>query len=333
MKNLLSLFSILLSLSFCASAQKSIDTSFNFQSDPAKKLSIYIPSSYVSGTDNPLMLGLHPWNTSRWNAKSWRDTLTTFAEQNGLILICPDGGTDGKVTDPIDVAFTSAMLDSIQNWYSIDSRRKYCMGFSWGGKMTYTYGLQNIKEFCGLIPIGAAVNIREVGYMKDSIKGKPVYIIHGANDVPNSRFTPLKSAMVDGGGIVNSLLMTGVGHTIDFPNRNAILKTAFEWTDSVCTYVKPNPQDTSSSINGIQNIKSELKIFPNPVSPSSALVIQHPYSKYSSISVHSLDGKLMYEIEVNSENTNLISPVKRGLYLLQFKKNNVVSEVRNLLVE
>ncbi|MEO6191241.1 MAG: hypothetical protein ABIO44_13735, partial [Saprospiraceae bacterium] len=101
-------------------SQVRIDSSFSFQSDPAKKYSLYIPSSYKVSHANRLMLALHPLNTSRWNGQSWCDTLVSFAQQNGLILVCPDGGLDGAINDPIDTAFTSALLDSMKFWYSID---------------------------------------------------------------------------------------------------------------------------------------------------------------------------------------------------------------------
>ena len=103
-----------------AFAQERIDGTLAFQTDPAKKYSIYIPSSYDANTPNQLMLGLHPLNTSRWDAESWCDTLIQFAEMNDLLLICPDGGSDGAIDDPIDTAFTTVILDSMLQWYAVD---------------------------------------------------------------------------------------------------------------------------------------------------------------------------------------------------------------------
>ena len=138
-------------------AQQRVDGDFAFQTDPTKKYSLYIPSSYSVGTPNKMMLGLHPLNTARWNGISWCDTLINFAESNNLILVCPDGGVDGKVDDGIDTAFTSALLDSARIWYSIDIEKTYVMGFSVGGRATYTYGLNRPSIFGGYMPIGAAI--------------------------------------------------------------------------------------------------------------------------------------------------------------------------------
>ena len=162
MKNILILSIVILS-SISLFGQQRIDGNFAFQTNPAKKYSLYIPSSYNASTPNKLMLGLHPLNTSRWNAESWCDTLIGFAETNGLILVCPDGGLDGKIDDSIDTAFTSALMDSTRIWYNINSDKTYIMGFSWGGKTTYTYGLNRPAVFGGYLPIGAAItNTNEV---------------------------------------------------------------------------------------------------------------------------------------------------------------------------
>lgn len=300
-------------LSFQLISQTKIDTAFSFQTDPNKKLSIYIPSSYNGIDPNGLMLALHPWNTRRWNAKSWRDTLTFFAEKNKLILLCPDGGSDGQVDDPIDLAFTTAMLDSIKKWYKIDTRRTYCMGFSWGGKTTYTYGLSKPQTFCGYIPIGAVINIRELALVADSIKGKPIYIIHGSNDAATTSYTPIKKEMEKKGGIVNSLLMQGVGHTIDFANRNKILNTAFTWVDSVCT-IDSIPISVSPVIE-----QTEIKIYPNPIKSGANITIEG-LKKKTNAKLASTNGKTIWQGAI--KNQLAIPSHLSGNYLLILNTEN-----------
>ena len=93
-----------------------------------------------------MMLALHPLNTNRWDGEAWRDTLIDFAEANNLLVISPDGGSDGAIDDAIDTAFTTVMLDSMISWYNVDESNIYAMGFSWGGKTVYTYGLNHIDN-------------------------------------------------------------------------------------------------------------------------------------------------------------------------------------------
>ena len=220
-----------------SSAQEFIDGSFSFQTDPNKKYSLYIPSSYNADVKSPLVLGFHPWNTSNWNAQIWRDTLANFAEANSLILMCPDGGFDGQVNDPIDIDFTHALLDSVKLWYNVDSEKQYVTGFSWGGLTTYTFGLENADEFAGFMPIGAAINgTNDVSSTLSNATGKPFFIIHGSLDSPNSRFYPIRDALVNNGACVQDSLLTGVGHTVNFQGRNDLLNIGYAWLQSnACT--------------------------------------------------------------------------------------------------
>ncbi len=215
------------------SAQTRINGAFAFQNDPAKKYALYIPAAYNPAVPHKMVLGLHALNTARWNANSWCDTLVDFAAANNILLVCPDGGPDGAIDDPIDTAFTSVLLDSVAHWYNIDTNQRYIMGFSWGGLTTYSYGLNHADRFCGFLPIGAANNGAGVfnGIAKYAT-GKPFYLVHGSLDAVNISYYPALNTLNAWNANVNSLLMPGVGHTVDFPNRNQILTTAFQWLES-----------------------------------------------------------------------------------------------------
>lgn len=285
-------------ISFQLSAQQRLDGTFAFQNDPAKKYSIYVPSTYVTGTSNKMMLGLHPWNVNRWDAQSWCDTLTDFAEANSLILVCPDGGLDGQVDDAIDTAFTTALLDSMEVWYSIDTDKVYAMGFSWGGKTTYTYGLSNSDRFGGYIPIGAAINgASEFASVASNANNEAFYVIHGGSDSPNIRFTPVIGNLITNNALVESQLLPGVGHTIDFANRNTILSRAYFWVDSVnCK------QLASVSLPEYDNYTS-IDIFPNPIQVGETLSLQLnavSSSEYR-VSIINLDGKTVWNKELSLE--------------------------------
>jgi predicted esterase len=280
MKKHLLLFSILF-FAFQIFAQQRVDGNFAFQTDPAKKYSIYIPSDYDANTPHTLMLGLHPLNTNRWDGKSWCDTLIAFAEMNNLLLVCPDGGIDGAIDDPIDTAFTTALLDSMEVWYNINLEKVYAMGFSWGGKTVYTYGLNHHERFRGFMPIGAAVSIGEVAGIEPNAAWHPMYLVHGGNDSPNTRFTPLKNAMENNDACVNSILMSGVGHTIDFPNRNQILTDAFQWVDSVACL------KTTGTSSLVEN--ENLLLFPNPVSHDQILQVKIPASWFGKITMEAIN--------------------------------------------
>ena len=217
-------------LPLMAVSQTRLDETIAFMSDPAKGYSIFLPSTYDEDVSQPVFLALHPLNTRRWNAVSWTDTLSAFAETNGLVLIAPDGGADGRIDDPIDTAFTTFILDSMSRRFNLDEDEMYVIGFSWGGRTTYTYGLSNVERFAGFVPIGAAINgLNEIGGLIDRSRDKPFFVIHGSNDATNSRYFPAVAALEQNGACLRDTLMPGVGHTIDFPGRNSLLNEAYDW--------------------------------------------------------------------------------------------------------
>jgi len=237
-----------------SNAQETIDGSFEFQTDPAKKYSLYIPSTYDASVPQPLMLALHPFNVNRWDGEAWRDTLIVFAENNNLLLVSPDGGADGQIDNPIDTAFTSTLLDSVATWYNINQQEKYIMGFSWGGKTAYTYGLRRTDEFAGYLIIGAAITIGEVNGTIENASEEKFYLVHGELDNPNVRFYPFLNALEENNACFQSTILPNVGHTIDFLERNQILSDAFNWIKVFnCT-----------SSTAEESIIPNVKTWPNP---------------------------------------------------------------------
>jgi len=320
MKNLLLVLT--LSIAFSSISQTRIDGTFPFQTDPNKKYSLFIPSGYVPGTANNLMLGLHPYNPSRWNAKSWCDTLVDFAEANQLILICPDGGVDGKIDDAIDTAFTTALLDSVQKWYTINDKRIYVMGFSWGGLTTYKYGLSNPTVFAGYMPIGAAINgTSPISGILNNANNKGFYVVHGGSDSPGTRYTPLINGLNSNGAILKSILMPGVGHTIDFPNRNQILTTAYLWLDSVRT-----TQISNVSINENQLLG---KIYPTVLSQEiSQVKVEIPGIWIGqNILLYNAQGKLVSKQKISETKFFVKIPETAGVYYVVIGDSNRIEKI------
>jgi len=299
---------------FCL-AQERIDGTLPFQTDPAKKYSIYIPSEYDSNTSNKLMVGFHPFNVNRWDAISWCDTLIQFAEDNNLIMICPDGGTDGKVDDPIDLEFTTLLMDSMMTWYNIDQAKIWAMGFSWGGRTTYSYGLSNADKFAGFLPIGAAITgTDQVTGIIDNAADKPFYVIHGSNDSPSVRYTPVVEALGAAGACVETNLLSGVGHTIDFPNRNAILTEAFQWLETIaCNEV--------SAVNEMNENDIPL-VFPNPIFSGATIEL----IDWKNAILFDIEGKQIQQIQGGSLNT---SGLNSGIYFIKgtYKGRSAYSKI------
>lgn len=202
-----------------------------------------------------MVVAFHPYDTARWNSTSWRDTLLKVAEANDFILLCPDGDSLGIITDSADYAFTTRLIDSVKSWHNIDDDRVYSMGFDMGGKAVYEYGLSNASTFGGFIPVGPSISgMAFVSNVIHNAGKRPFYLVHGSADLPSASFYPAVTALLNNCAILDTLLMPGVGHTIDFPNRDLILGHAYRWVDSVNT----NPEKSNFSLIYPSNLLTVL---------------------------------------------------------------------------
>ncbi len=310
-------------------AQERIDGEFPFDVDPAKKYSLYIPSSYTIGESNKVMLALHPFNTSRWDAESWCDTLIDFAEANDLILICPDGGIDGQIDDPIDTAFTTVLIDSVANWYDLNFDKFYGIGFSWGSRGLYTYGLSHGDLIKGYIPVGAAISgTTEVNEtLQMNATGKPFYIVHGSADAPTVRFYPVRDSLISKGAIVETNLLSGIGHTIDFPDRNEILTVAFKWIDSV--------NCSALSLPKFQIKTNTIEVYPNPIVSGAPLLVHvdNQTEGVYTVQVYGIGGDLVYSVHqyLSSGQNSVLVNLKKGHYVLKVSNNESEQEIKFLV--
>lgn len=196
---------------------------------------IYEPDGYSELPVRRAMLAFHPFNPARWSASSWCDTLRSFADSTGLLLICPDGGPGGNVLDEErDTLLASMALDIYLDSFDVTAGRVYVGGFSMGGAASYVYGLANPERIAGFLVVGAAVNGTTLfGETLSNAVDRPFCILHGSADAPNVRFTPVIEALETERAILFDTLLAGVGHTIDFPNRNGLLADCFRRMDQV----------------------------------------------------------------------------------------------------
>lgn len=281
-----------------------------------KKFAILIPSKFEQGVTNAVV-AMHPLNTARWNGVSWRDTLTAFAEQNQCFLICPDGGTDGRVDDSIDTLFTSMLMESLYRLYGYNTNKVVLMGFSVGGLATYTYGLSHADKFKGFIPIGAAINgTTEIENLAKNAKDKIFYLIHGSEDDLNNRFLPAKSLLIESKACVKDSVLNGVGHTIDFTNRNEILSHAYQ-------YILTN----SCMTTDIQT-ESEIEVLNIQNPASQQIFIPESLSRFSMTLLNSF-GQNICKLHTGE---NAISHLTPGVYFLRIEHGSKVN-IQKIVIE
>lgn len=331
-----------------------IDSSFAFQSNPAKEYSLYIPSSYVETTPNRLLVALHPW--SALGADGWCDHLMNFAELNNLILACPQGESDayggedlylGAITEPMDTAFTNALIDTVMRHYNIDPDRIYLGGFSWGGLRTYHYGLANTDRFAGYLPIGAYIQPgfrRFIDILTVNAQDKPFYMVHGSADYLQTCVYEMVDQLTSEGATVAYSILEGASHqqTITHPEFVTALTTAISWLDSMVTqtptsrFGEPFPE-TARQIHLFEN-------FPNPFNPSTTVRFALDEVRHTDLSIFNLQGQHVrtlthaylergeYSVVWDGRNESG-QDVNAGLYICRLSTSSGSQSLKMLLLE
>ncbi|MBK7810739.1 MAG: hypothetical protein IPI50_05765 [Saprospiraceae bacterium] len=285
-------------------AQSRLEGSFFFKGE-LKQYSLFIPENWEPGMN--AVLAFHPLNTTRWNSTSWCDTLVSFAKDQTVLLICPDGGVDGRVDDPVDLEFTSALLDSTDLWYQFNTDSLVALGFSWGARTVYTYGLANPSRFRGLIAIGAAIEgTNQLNGLESGAKFKNIFIIHGTNDDVNNRYWPAKQFFSKTQSCYKDSLLRGIGHTIDFTNRNSIIAHAYKFTLRNECLISSISEETMIEKMGISFLQNTLTLF-------SDMDTEIPFI------VFDLYGKRLFGGFKSARIQSFSHPLKPGIYLIKLQ--------------
>jgi polyhydroxybutyrate depolymerase len=144
---------------------------------------VQLPSTYSATKPYPVVFQFHPLGGSAQQA------LTEYRISTGLpdaIYVTPQGLTDSNGnagwanTNGVDIAFTKAMLASVQSTYCVDNTRIFSVGFSYGGMMSFAVGCELSDTFRAIAPMSGAL----YSDFRCSGTGHPIAMFgtHGLND-------------------------------------------------------------------------------------------------------------------------------------------------------
>lgn len=187
----------------------------------SQRYSLYLPEEGAAG----MMLAFHPLHSGRWNSASWRDHLSAFARQNRLLLICPDGGPDGRTGDPADLYLAEWLLDSLRG-RMIRPLPLYVLGASWSVRAALKFSLRERPQACFLAS-SSLYGIDEFADRAPLLRGLKCFLIHGKLDALDTRFFPLRDALFRAGLCVDHLLVDQAGHEVEETTSAQVLQRAF----------------------------------------------------------------------------------------------------------
>lgn len=172
---------------------------------------LYIPESYDSTQNVPLLFVLHGFGGEASKFVSEAD-FRTIANQNNIIVVYPQGSEldgwphwnaalnskDNKSTVD-DFGFFETLIDKLSSTYSIDSKRVYTCGYSNGGFMSFALGCFKSDRFAAVGSISGTMLEESYNECTPS-HPTPVIVFHGTNDnvVPyagGEGFTPIENVL------------------------------------------------------------------------------------------------------------------------------------------
>jgi len=143
-------------------------------------------------TAMPLVICLHGYGDTITNFMSYNQ-MNLVSDTAGFLVAYPQARTNRAWNSGIstnagyptgeedDVAFISAMIDSVMTNYWVDSTRIFCCGSSNGGFMSFKMACQLSNRICAIGSVGGLMSEGIVEGCK-STHAMPVIMIHGTED-------------------------------------------------------------------------------------------------------------------------------------------------------
>lgn len=124
----------------------------------ARTYYVYLPTNYNASQSYPLVFQFHPMGGNAEQAINLPSIRSSFP----AIYVTPqgltsNGNTGWPNTNGQDIAFTKAMLSSIESSYCVDTARIFSTGFSYGGMMSFAVGCEMSDVFRAIAPMSGAL--------------------------------------------------------------------------------------------------------------------------------------------------------------------------------
>lgn len=151
---------------------------------------LYVPAIYNGSTLVPLVLNLHGYTSNNQQQEFYGD-FRPIADTANFLVVHPNGTMDpngnrfwntfnsGSAVD--DVAFLSALIDTLQATYNIDPNRIYSTGMSNGGFMSYTLACELNDRIAAIASVTGSMTAANLAACQPA-RPVPVMEIHGTAD-------------------------------------------------------------------------------------------------------------------------------------------------------
>lgn len=292
-----------------------------------RNVSLFIPGDYNPSKKYQLILALHGFNQS---SQQIRTVVQNALSDGQRIIICPDGNGSRhddefpdfengyRVTQEIELLHT--VLDSAFQWYSIESGNVVLTGFSYGGRESIYFGLQNYFKFKGIIALSPAIQSLDDVNNQLPIPHPQPFQFKNTNKIPtcicageqDMNFIEFIKAFSDQIGN-DTLILNSAGHTTQYPGFDDDFTSCLD-------FIQRNANKQSTGLSNLKVI--DLSIYPNPA--SDYLTVDFKQTFKGSVKIFSAQGRNYFHQVVQAEDRIIIptSHLTGGTYIIQFTTEN-----------
>ena len=128
---------------------------------------LYIPAVYDGTTPFPVMFSFHGGGGTSMDFMNYTNDMRPIADTAGFIAIYPQAAVDPSdgsnawlhkaPTNHNDVTFIEAIIDTLNNEFSIDNNRVYACGYSEGGIFSYELGCRLNDKIAGFASVSGSM--------------------------------------------------------------------------------------------------------------------------------------------------------------------------------
>jgi polyhydroxybutyrate depolymerase len=165
--------------------------------DGTRTYRLHVPPSYTGSSPVPVVINMHGLGSSAFEQEIY-SAFSTKSDAQGFIVVYPDGTTTGTGTphfnawqlpspQPDEVAFITALLDTVQTTLCVDQSRVYSTGMSNGAMMSVRLACSLSARIAAIAPVAGsyfpamANNLNPAETCPDTT-AVPVIAFHGTAD-------------------------------------------------------------------------------------------------------------------------------------------------------
>lgn len=199
--------SLLLLISFNFLAQVTIIDSI-YVGGMYRNYRLYVPAIYNGTTPRPLILNLHGYTSNAYQQQLYSNFMP-IADTANFLMVFPNGTFSGAAqywnagissAGVNDIAFLSALIDSLDLTYNINLSRVYSTGMSNGGFMSHTLACELSNRITAIASVTGSIFTTQYGSNCHPTHPMPMMQIHGTLDgtvpyIGNTTMAPIDSVV------------------------------------------------------------------------------------------------------------------------------------------